>query len=73
MATIQQVTNILTRNKSRWLGETEIIRLVYPDRRDSQIGDAEWWNVVRCLEEIKLQGCVQSRNIGFNAFVWKVK
>lgn len=67
MKRLEQITSILVANKSRWLGETEIVRAVYPDRRDSQISDVEWQAVISGLREIK----ARSKNIGWNEIVWR--
>ena len=64
----QQINSILTTNKGRWMGETEIVRAAYPGRRDSQISDAEWQAVIAAL---RTSGA-QSRNVGWNEFVWKL-
>lgn len=65
----QQINDILAINKGRWMGETEIIRAVYAGRRDSQISDTEWQAVINGLRAVK----AQSKNIGWNAFVWRAK
>lgn len=65
----EQLTSLLSANKGRWMGETEIVRAMYPGRRDSQISDGEWSSVIRALRATG----AKSRNIGFNEFVWKAR
>lgn len=58
------VTSKLTKN---YQSETAIIRAVY-NKRDSQISDVEY---LAALQALRVVG--QSKNIGRNEFVWRLR
>lgn len=70
---LQTFSNVLDANKARWMGETEIVRAAHPGKRDSEITDAQWGDVLRSLSEIKARGFARSRRIGPNDYVWRAK